>query len=365
MKNLIVTTALLLPMVVFAQEKFVIKGKIGHLNAPAKVFLTYQQLPDYSEVTDSAVLNDGAFEFKGVTPYPVEGSLYMRRKGENVMTNGQHEMRSFFIENGITAITGDSLNDATVKGGFENSYYQDLQTRLRPVKERRLILYGQRLTKEAWQEQALQLEADEKAVYAQFIRTHPNSFVSYRLLRYDYGKKPSPEEAGALFRLLSDRVRSSAPGKEFGDRIASWERTKPGSPAPDFTLTDTLNRPVSLSDFKGKYVLLNFWATFCGPCVAEKRFLKKTYAAYKDKNFELLDVSVVDKSGKYGDRNKWIRMVRNFGLPWVNVYGDAAIDLYGIEAYPQNFLIDPAGRIIAHDVHYDALDKKLEELLGK
>jgi len=365
MKGVIIATALLLPMLVFAQEKFVIKGKIGHLNAPAKVFLTYQQLPDYSEVTDSVVLNNGSFEFKGVTQYPVEGSLYMRRKGENFFVNGQYETRDFYIENGVTTIAGDSLNNAMIKGGIENSNYQDLQTLLKPVKDRRAAFYRQQLTKEAYHEQALQLETDEKAVYAQFIRTHTNSFVSFRLLRYNYGNRNSVDEVAPLYHLLSDHVKQSEPGKKYGDRIASWERTRIGNPAPDFTLTDTLNKPVSLSDFKGKYVLLNFWATFCAPCIAEKPAMKKTYAAFKDKNFNILDVSMVDKSGKYGDRQKWLRMVRNFKLPWVNVYGDAAVELYGIDAYPQNYLIDPTGKIIAHDVHFEALNKKLEELLGK
>ena len=363
MKKRIVTTALLLPMVIFAQEKYVIKGTIGHLNAPAKIFLWYQQLPDFAEVTDSAVLNNGAFEFKGTTKYPVEATLSIRRKGYFV--NGENETRYLYIENGIITVTGDSLIPAIVKGGIENSNYQALQALLKPVKEAKAELYRQRPTNEAYQEKASRLRAEEKAVYSQFIRAHTNSFVSFRLLRYEFDKKPSVDEVGPLFHLLSDRIKKTEPGTAYGDRVASWERTKLGNPAPDFTLTDTLNKPVSLSDFKGKYVLLNFWATFCGPCVMEKRFLKKTYASFKDKNFELLDVSVTDKSGKYGDRGKWVNMVRNFGLPWVNVYGDAAMELYGIEAFPQNFLIDPAGKIIAHDVRIEALDKKLEELLGK
>lgn len=374
MKKFIVTTVVLFPLILFAQEKFVIKGKLGNLNAPAKIYLYYQQLPDYSEASDSVVLSNGRFEFKGTTKYPVEASLHLRRKGEGYYAvKGVEEMRSFYIENGVVTITGDSLSNALVKGGMENSNFQQLQALLAPVKDKKSEFYrqvaalprSQQFTKEGYQEKKSQLLAEERAVYTQFIRTHPNSFVSYRLLRYEYGKTPAVDEVGPLYYLLSDRIKKSEPGKEYGDRVASWERTRIGGQGPDFTLTDTINKPVSLSDFKGKYVLLNFWATFCAPCVAEKSELKKTYATYKDKNFEILDVSVVDKSGKYGDRNKWVRMVRMFGLPWVNVYGDTAMYLYGVEAFPQNFLIDPAGNIIAHDVHYAALDKKLEELLGK
>jgi len=372
MKKVIATAALFLPLILFAQVNFVIKGKIGHLNAPAKVFLYYQTLPDFIEVSDSAVLSNGEFTFKGSTNYPVEASLYLRRKGERSYSNGGDEMRFFYIENGVITIAGDSLSNAIVKGGVENSNYHQLQALLKPVKDRKREFelgqatpHSQQMTVEVVREKRAQLLEEEKAVYAEFIRTHTDSYISFRLLRYNYGERPSVDEVAPLYRLLSDRIKKSSPGRQYGDRITGWERTKPGNPAPDFTLPDTLNRAVSLSDLKGKYVLLNFWATFCGPCVAEKSSLKKTYAAYKDKNFDILDVSVVDKSGKYGDRNKWVRMVRMFGLPWVNVYGDAAMELYGIEAFPQNFLIDPAGRIIAHDVHNKALDKKLEELLGK
>jgi thiol-disulfide isomerase/thioredoxin len=372
MKKAIVTMGLLLPLILFAQEKFVIKGRLGNLDAPAKIYLFYQQLPDFTEVADSAVLRNGAFEFKGTTKYPVEASLHLRRKGEGYY-NGADECCFLYIENGVITVTGDSLHQATVKGGMENNNYQQLQTLLKPTRDGKLAFYRQQaaiprdqlVTRDDVRKKTVQFLAAEKAAYKQFVRTHTSSFVSFRLLRYEFGKVPSVDEVGPLYHLLSDRIKKSEPGKLYGDRIAGWERAKTGMQAPDFTLTDTLNKPVSLSDLKGTYVLLNFWATYCGPCIQEKPHLKKTYTAFKDKNFNLLDVSMPDKSGKYGDRNKWVKMLRRFALPWINVYGDAATDLYGIEAVPQNFLIDPAGRIIAHDVHGEALDKKLKELLGK
>ena len=354
---------MLLPSLLFAQEKFVIKGKMGQLSAPAKVFLNYQQLPDYAWIDDSAVVNNGVFEFKGTANYPVEASLTLRRNGK--VAYGKDESCSIFIENGVITITGDSLPNATVKGGKENNSYQQLTAMLKSVKDKRWQLYHEHISKEEYGAKMSQLNEEEKAVYAQFIRAHTNSFVSYRLLRYNYGKKPPVEEVGPLFHLLSDRIKNSEPGKIYGDVIAHWEKVKPGSVAPDFTSLDTLNKPVSLSDFKGKYVLLNFWATSCGPCISEKSDLKKTYADYKDKGFVLFDISMTNKNHKERDRNRWLSIVRNFHLPWINVYGDEAIEAYGIEATPENILVGPDGRIVAYDVHGEALNKKLEELLGK
>jgi peroxiredoxin len=354
---------MLLPAMLFAQEKYVIKGKIGQLSAPAKVFLYYQQLPDYTWIEDSAVLNNGVFEFKGMANYPVEASIHLRRNGKRFLR--PDEFCTIFIENGMITITGDSLPTAIVKGGIENRNHQLLTAMLKPVKDKRWQVYGDHLTAAVYKEKVMQVETEERAVYAQFVRTHPNSFISYRLLRYNYGKKPPVEEVGPLFHLLSDRIKNSEPGKLYGDIIAHWEKVRPGNVAPDFTSPDTLNKPVSLSDFKGKYVLLNFWATSCGPCISEKRDLKKTYADFKDKGFVLFDISMTDKNHLERDRNKWLVMVRNFKLPWINVYGDEAVKLYGIEATPENILVGPDGKIIAYDVHREALNKKLEELLGK
>jgi peroxiredoxin len=363
MKKIIVMMGLLLPALLFAQEKYVIKGKIGQVRAPAKVFLYYQQLPDYAWIEDSAVLNNGAFEFKGTANYPVEATVTLRRSGKVVY--GKDESCTIFIENEIITISGDSLPNAVVKGGIENRNHQQLTAMLKSVKDRRWQLYHEHVTREEYGAKMSQLNAEEKSVYAQFVRTHTNSFISYRLLRYNYGKKPPVEEVGPLFHLLSDRIKNSEPGKIYGDIIAHWEKVRPGSVAPDFTSLDTLNKPVSLSDFKGKYVLLNFWSTSCGPCISEKRDLKKTFADYKDKGFVLFDISMTDKNHKETDRNKWLKFVRNFHLPWINVYGDEAVKLYGIEATPENILVGPDGTIIAYDVHGEALDKKLEELLGK
>jgi hypothetical protein len=281
MKKIIVMLGMLLPLIMAAQEKFVIKGKIGQVSAPAKVFLYYQQLPDYAWIEDSTVLNNGSFEFKGTANYPVEATLTLRRNGKVVY--GKDESCTIFIENGIITISGDSLPNAVVKGGIENRNHQQLNSMLKSVKDRRWQLYHEHITKEEYGARMSQLNEEEKVVYAQFVRTHTNSFISYRLLRYNYGKKPPVEEGGPLFHLLSDRIKNSEPGKQYGDVIAHWAKVRPGCVAPDFTSLDTLNKPVSLSDFKGKYVLLNFLGHLMRAMYIRKTDLKKTFADYKDK----------------------------------------------------------------------------------
>ncbi len=365
----LIGSCLLSSLLTTAQVNYVIKGKIGNLNMPAKMFLSYWTGSGYSN--DSADIKNGVFTFRGTFDYPEEARLQLRR---TVDQKNLVEVRSFYLENGTIEVNGDSIRNSTVKGGQVNKDYEELQAALHPVRVKswEFGVYYNSLSKEERKTPAMDstLKANDLAtqnatmqVYTNFIRQHPNSMVSLFLLRYQYGKVPDVREVGPLFKLLTDNIKNSIPGKIYGKVIALWERTNIGQTAPDFTQKDSLDKAISLSSLRGKYVLLNFWATWCGPCIMEKRDLRKTYANFSSRNFEILDISITDTTGVFGDRQKWIKMVRNFKLPWISVYGDEARELYGIEAVPNNFLLDPNGKIIAANIHGPKLEAKLEELL--
>ena len=138
-----------------------------------------------------------------------------------------------------------------------------------------------------------------------------------------------------------------------------------GSIAPDFVLPDTANRLIKLSSFRGKYVLLDFWASWCPICREAAPGVVKTYDKYTSKNVNILSVS----RDKPGDRQKWLQAIRHDGLKWtqvsdLNFWKSPVVSLYKLTALPQNFLIDPNGKIIARDLDSDELATRLAGIFG-
>ncbi len=139
-------------------------------------------------------------------------------------------------------------------------------------------------------------------------------------------------------------------------------RPSPGDTAPDFTMNDTDGKPFSLSQLKGKYVLVDFWASWCGPCRGENPNVVAAYNKFKDKNFTVLGVSLDE------DKTKWLKAIEDDNLEWKQIsdlkgWGSAAAPLYGFDGIPYNVLIDPDGKIIAGELRGESLHAKLEEVL--
>jgi len=196
-------------------------------------------------------------------------------------------------------------------------------------------------------------------------KTNSPSLITYAITTFQqiaerYGMRGfTPTETTELVNKALSRFPDNT-------TLQDWKKTLRPGKAPDFTLTDTSGNTVSLSSFKGKYVLVDFWASWCGPCRRENPNVVKVFNKFRDKNFTILSISLDRPDAK----DKWLDAIHKDGLTWTHVsdlkYWDNEVaKQYGIRAIPQNLLIDPQGKIIAKNLRGEDLDAKLTELFTK
>jgi len=379
MKKIFLYIIALLPLTALAQAPapFEINCKVGNLNAPARAYLIYQV--GANRVIDSALITNGNFNFKGEIINPSAAFLVMDRNGIGLNSlDTSADNLSFYVDQGKFAINSpDSAAKAQITGSKINDDNKKLLTQLKPLIDQARKLKNIETAASPTEQQAAEfqnamqakhkeLAVSEKATLKIFILANPDSYLSLLALSSVGGPSPDPVELGSLYDSLSQRLKDTETAKVLKKQLDQLKSTAVGVVAPDFTQNDVNGTPVTLSSFKGKYVLLDFWASWCGPCRQENPNVVKAYNKYKDKNFTILSVSLDKADGKAA----WLAAIQNDGLTWTQVsdlkfWNNQAAALYFVTSIPSNFLIDPSGKIIARDLRGDDLDAKLAEVLSK
>lgn len=371
--------AVIAPFVAIAQApNFTITGKIGNLNAPAKIYLDYSS--DGKGKSDSATFVNGTFKFTGYIDGIASGRITLSREGlkdKEIYATGAGDVvyPSFGKEN-ISINSPDSIYNAVWIGSkvydkskaFEKEvgptvmtvhHNANVQLQRATPEQRADTAYFKVLDKRV---KELRISRGEKML--QFIKNNPGSFFALQALSESVSGYGLKSDIGMpLFNKLSEQLRLSYTGQGLYKILNASTVTALGSNAPDFMQNDVNGKAVSLSDFKGKYVLVEFWASWCAPCRAESPNLLKQYATFKDKGFEILGVSVDS------DKAKWLEAIKKDGLTWPQVsdlkgWESDARKVYGISGVPANFLISPDGKIIGSHLMGEALNKKLGELFN-
>lgn len=374
MKKLIFAVIALLPAMAFAQDgRYKVEGTIGANNAPAKVYLqTYVQ---GKTLTDSITLKDGKFQFGGtIGNVPLNAYLIFSEKGTGP---NYKDYKTIYLEKGtITVTSSDLLANAKVDGPKTNQENAKYQLAYKPINDAQKIiddkekaatpeqLKSPEFIKEDKQAQKV-VDAQESAMNKKFIQENPNSFISLNALE-TYAYSADYADIAPLYNSLSDEIKQSEGGKEWAERLPKLKAVALGATAPEFAEADTSGKVVSLSSFRGKYVLIDFWASWCGPCRHENPNVVKAFNKYKSKNFTIVGVSLDRANGKA----KWLAAIHKDGLAWTQLsdlqfWKSKVAGMYAVRAIPQNFLIDPDGKIIGKNLRGDDLEEKLAKLFGK
>lgn len=368
MKRITILSILLVSLVWSCKEKatgtYTLTGKVTGLDSG---FIYLHNIQDSEAEPDTAALVNGSFEFSGAIEEPRFVFLSM---GDAL----PHQPLGFFLQEGKIVVSAsiDSLHKGTVTGSATQDDFIKYQNQFSGLadKQRALIeeyqeadMAGDMGKMMEIQVRFQQLEDESKTIIVDFVKANPSSYVSAFLLAQNFAMDATEEELRPLYEGLDDKVKHSFFGKETGETLEILAKTGLGAVAPDFTLNDLDGKPVSLSSFKGKYTLVDFWASWCGPCRQENPTIVKAYHDYKAKGFDILGVSLDEK------RDAWLKAIDQDKLAWTQVsdlkgWRSDAAALYGIKAIPMNYLLDKDGKIIAKNLRGADLIAKLGEVLN-
>lgn len=357
---------------------FVLDGHIGG-DAPEKLILTYVDSLG-QQINDTVFLKKGAFRFCGAINEPTQ--VFLTTGQELRSMEDKHYVRLWLEPVAMQyKATGQDLKNYVMTGSVTNNDAVELEKRQGPLLKQIQALNKDyyepgsnrdsiKALMEPWQKEYRQINME-------FINAHPESYLAPSLLT-GYISDMTLAELESHYNRWTEAVKQSAGGQEIAKEIENLHGGSPGYPAYMFTATDINGKPFNLADLRGKYVLLDFWASWCAPCRASNPHLKVVYAKYKNQGFDVVCVSDDDSNP-----DKWREAVKKDGigafhhvLRGLKVSKDHHFDRsndisdrFGIHTLPTKILIDREGMVVGRygggGGTEEDMDKQLKKIFGK
>lgn len=302
---------------------------------------------------DSTIVDNDIFRFKLTITSPGSYSIRLSRDFEKgKWWDFYIDKGALTIENAITSFWGMHLSGSPYTVEL-NSYFQTLFL----DSTYSWLVANTRSIQDVKKRDSVKLQLAKR-----WIKNNRQSVINPFILETDVKRYVSSAEIKDLLYSLPKKSRATIFGKDIQIELEAPQKTAIGKFAPKFTQADTSGNLVSLVQFKGRYTLLDFWASWCVPCRAENPNLKMVYEKFKNLGFTVLGISL-DK-----DKKSWLEAIRQDSLNWthisdLNFWANPLVKLYGVHSVPANFLIDPNGKIIAKDLRGDNLEQRLSMLI--
>jgi peroxiredoxin len=348
------------PTLLFAQANgFVVSGKIDGLPEGIEARITSTQQD--KQLVAKSIVKAGTFTIVGQVPEP---GLYW-------LELGKEQAQHIYLENSAIKVTGlkKNLKNIKVEGSKSHKDFEIFRNVFNPlVGELNAAAAQVNQAKDEKKREALMKNYDSisrriNMEVGKFIAVKKSSFVSPFLLFITAQLYEDPLLMEQRYLSLDSNIRHSQIGKSLAEFVAYNKVGAVGTAALDFTQPDVKGNAVSLSSMKGKYVLIDFWASWCKPCRDENPNVVKAFDKFNAKNFTVLGVSL-DK-----EKEPWIKAIEKDNLKWTQVsdlqfWNNSVAVMYHVQGIPQNFLVDPNGKIVGKNLRGAELEAKLCELLG-